>query len=369
MQLASLARALRLSNRDAPVAHDQSLVSSEVTDVATAEVISGGRSVEGRRSELRKISQETLDTIKRGRYEFMGESVDFSVRAKESCKSTKFYSSDSSLKEWATPSIGSKSDGSGSLPAHICVLQISTLDAARLLDDMYHNNPDEAGNGIGVLNFASAIKPGGFLNGTDGQEQSIARASTLHATLLTSEAQQFYKLHGSQSNGGYYSHGMIYSPKVTVFRDDDNRWAPKFEIDVLSCAAVNVNSVLSDSNANKSATMVSVEKEMKERMGRILFLFERTGVKNIILGAFGTGSFYNDVGTVARIWAQLLLVPSARFKKSFDRVIFAVMGKPTYDLFNDAFGAWEEQQEGTGDVPDFDSDSQESEESEESEDI
>jgi len=349
MKLSNFARALGLSNRDSPVLHHQSPFSSELTNV-----ISGGRSVEGRRKELRQTGQETLDAIQQGCYEFMGKTIDLSI---ESCKSTKFYTPDSVIKGWVTPSMASGSDHPGT---HISVLQISTIDAARLLNDMYHNNPSEASNAIGVLNFASAIKPGGFLNGSDGQEQSIARASTLHSSLLTPEAQQFYKLHGSQNNGGYYSHGMIYSPKVTIFRDDEGRWAPKFEIDVLSCAAVNVNMVLNIANdANKPATMVNIEKEMAERMGRILFLFERAKVRNVILGAFGTGSFYNDVATVARIWAQLLVVPSARFKKSFDRVIFAVMGKPTYDLFNDAFGAWEERlgdETSTEDVPKFDSD-------------
>jgi uncharacterized protein (TIGR02452 family) len=190
------------------------------------------------------------------------------------------------------------------------------------------------------------------MNGTDGQEQSIARASTLHSTLSTSEAQQFYKLHTSQNNGGYYSHAIIHSPKIAVFRDDDGRWAPKFEIDVLSCAAVNVNMVLTNNpDASRAATMVSVEKEMKERMGRILFLFERSGIKDVILGAFGTGSFYNDVATIARLWAQLLVVPDARFKKSFDRVIFAIMGKATYDLFSNAFVAWEGQQGGESSSP------------------
>jgi len=306
-------------------------------------VIPGGRSTEGRRGELRKISQETLDAIHRGRYEFNDKSIDLKTRTQESCKATKFYGSDSATKEWATLTPSSIAS-----PTHNSVLQITTIDAARLLDDMYHNNPSEAHNVTGVLNFASATKPGGgFLDGLDGQEQAVARASTLHPTLLTSEAQKFYKFHGAQNNGGNYSHGMIYSPKVTIFRDDDGCWAPKFEIDVLSCAAVNVNMVLS-SAANKSATLVSIEREMKERMGRILYLFERAGVRNIILGAFGTGFLNNDVATVARIWAQLLVVPSARFKKSFDRVIFAIMGDPTYALFNDAFLAWEQQDDGIG---------------------
>jgi uncharacterized protein (TIGR02452 family) len=345
----SFARAFGLSNRNLSVANNDQ--SSESSD-AIPKVVSGGRSVEGRRSELRRTSQETLDVIQRGRYELNGKSIDLKTRTQDSCKATKFYASDSALKEWATlkamtrTSSSTGSDRLRSSPTHISVLQISTIDAARLLNDMHHNNPSESGDIIGVLNFASAIKPGGaFQNGTDGQEQSIARSSTLHSTFFTYEAQQFYKLHGSQNKGGYYSHAMVYSPKVTVFRDDDGRWAPKFEIDVLSCAAVNVNMVLSNAgDVNKRATTVSVEKEMKERMGRILFLFEQNGVQNIILGAFGTGSFYNDVATVARIWAQLLVVPSARFKKSFGRIIFAIMGKPTYDVFNNAFVAWEQQE-------------------------
>jgi len=336
----SLARAFGSSKRDPPVSNQPPKMNA----------IAGGRSAEGRRSELRKISKETLDTIHRGRYEFSGKTIDLKTRTQESCKATKFYGSDSATKEWAIPtaitplSIVSRSDHPSS-PTHNSVLQISTIDAARLLDDMYHNNPSESHNVTGVLNFASATKPGGkFLDGLDGQEQAIARGSTLYPTLLTSEAQKFYKSHGAQNHGGYYSHGMVYSPKVTIFRDDDSCWTPKFEIDVLSCAAVNVNMVLS-SAANKSATLVIIEKEMKERMGRILYLFEHAGVRNIILGAFGTGFLNNDVATVARIWAQLLVVPSARFKKSFDRVIFAVMGDPTYALFKDAFLAWEQDEE------------------------
>lgn len=344
----NIARALNGEQVPAPVVEDQFKLPPPPSDV---KVFSGGRSVEGRRSELRKTSQETSDAIQKGRYEFNSKIIDLRVKTQESCKGTKFYNTDSVVKEWATStpiasSSSSNASSSGSpvfSPTQISVLQISTIDAARLLDDMHHNNPSEAGNVIGVLNFASPLKPGGaFLGGSDGQEQSIARASTLHSTLGTSEARQFYKQHGTQKQKGYYSHGMIYSPKVTVFRDDDGHWARRFEVDVLSCAAVNVNMVLNNNEgASKAATLVTIEKEMKERMGRILFLFEHNGVRDVILGAFGTGTFYNDVETVARLWAELLVVPCARFQRSFDRVIFAIVGKPTYDLFNNAFMAWD----------------------------
>ena len=76
---------------------------------------------------------------------------------------------------------------------------------------------------------------------------------------------------------------------------------------------------------------------MKERMGRILFLFEKHGVKDLILGSFGTGVFQNKVSLVAAIWAELLVAPGARFANSFDRVVFAILGHPTFVEFKDAF--------------------------------
>jgi len=71
-------------------------------------------------------------------------------------------------------------------------------------------------------------------------------------------------------------------------------------------------------------------------------VFEQKGIKNIVLGTFGTGVFRNDVAIVARIWAHLLIVADARFKNSFDRIIFAVTGGKTFGDFQSAFEAWGE---------------------------
>ena len=134
---------------------------------------------------------------------------------------------------------------------------------------------------------------------------------------------------------------MIYSPNISIFHDDDGNWTYPFLVDVLSCAAVNAGEVRKANNYIISTGQeVEIEKEMAERMGRILYLFESKGVRNIILGTFGTGVFCNSVATVARIWAHLLLLPEARFKDSFDHVIFAITGEETFTNFQSAFNAW-----------------------------
>jgi len=220
------------------------------------------------------------------------------------------------------------------------VLEISTLDGARLLASTLRNNPT-ANSRIAVLNFASATKPGGgFLNGAQAQEESIARSSTLYSTLLEKPAQQFYDLHTQTPENLYYTHAMIYSPKVKVFRDDHGGWTQPITVDVLTCAAVNAGKIRASAFAGgrrRDATENSIEKEMKERMGRILYLLEKEDVKNVVLGSFGTGVFGNDVRVVARLWAELLATPTARFRTSFDRVIFAITGKSTYVEFANAF--------------------------------
>lgn len=76
---------------------------------------------------------------------------------------------------------------------------------------------------------------------------------------------------------------------------------------------------------------------MRERMGRILFLFEKQGIKDLVLGSFGTGVFKNKVSLVAAIWTELLTAPGARFANSFDRVVFAIIGRSTFVEFKDAF--------------------------------
>jgi hypothetical protein len=89
-------------------------------------------------------------------------------------------------------------------------------------------------------------------------------------------------------------------------------------------------------NADKTSVEDGIEKIIRDHMG-ILFLFESKGIGNIVLGSFGAGVFKNNVSMVARLWADLLVVDGAGFKNRFERVVFAILGKQTFDQLQDAF--------------------------------
>ncbi|KAH0587128.1 hypothetical protein H2248_005944 [Termitomyces sp. 'cryptogamus'] len=291
----------------------------------------GTKDYNDRRAILRKIANDTLAAIKIGSFVLNDVTHELQSKTEDSKKRTTYYAPDSLLSTWSTSPITLDV----ATLTEFLILEISTLEAARLLV-----TPTGTDEKVAILNFASAKKPGGgFLTGAQAQEESIARASTLYPTLMTSQAQNFYTLHNRNPKGGYYSHAMIYSPGVIVFRDDGDEWLEPITVDVVTSPAVNAG-VLRKSlwgKASPQATEERIEKVMKERMGRILFLFEQQGAKHIVLGSFGTGVFQNDVTTIARLWAELLTAPNARFKNCFTRVVFGILGNKTFTEFKRAF--------------------------------
>ncbi|KAJ6631863.1 hypothetical protein B0H10DRAFT_1865357 [Mycena sp. CBHHK59/15] len=280
-------------------------------------------------AHLRDIATTTLAAISAGKVVVNGLLYDLRSKLAESTHQTAYYPPNSLLSAWHSFSPAQTSPTE--INTVIEILETTTLDAARNAGLKGYKRP------IGVLNFASAEQPGGgFINGASAQEESIARSSALYASLMTPTAQQFYTLHCADGKGGYYTHAMVYSPHVVVFRTDDGAWAEPMEIDVLTSPAVHAGLVRKRA-APGTAVEVDIMRAMKERMARILFLFERRQVRNIILGSFGTGVFQNDIDTVAGIWAELLCGPSARFGSSFQYVAFAVVDHPTYKRFRREF--------------------------------
>lgn len=231
---------------------------------------------------------------------------------------------------------------------------------------------------LGVLSFASPKRPcGGFLQGGDEQEDKIARHSSLLASLSSPAAQQFYQEHKKflrEDGSGLHDHSMVYSPGVVVFRregDDDlppdrdvtstsptlnegvgGEFILPYSVNVVSAVAVNAFAVRAKHIILPSEQEFfenGIRGAMKERMARILYLFEERGNRALVLGAFGCGpQSQNNVEAIASIWAELLVCGDlegpgntkreARFKNSFEKIVFAVPGR-IIEQFKRAFKA------------------------------
>ena len=187
------------------------------------------------------------------------------------------------------------------------------------------------------LNFASAKNPGGgFLRGNRAQEEDLARASGLYACI--GPVSGYYD---ANRNCGtcLYTHNMIYSPKVPIFRDDDDQLlaAPHF-VSIVTAPAVNAGAM----RRNEPEKMALIETMMLERIERILSVAVLHRHSTIILGAWGCGVFKNDPADVAR-WFYKQLVENVRFHHAFSDIVFAVLDRSnrpqTYSSFARQFSA------------------------------
>lgn len=185
----------------------------------------------------------------------------------------------------------------------------TTLDAAQDLADVYP--------AIACLNFASAKNPGGgFLSGSQAQEESLARSSGLYATLQTQP--NFYAYHRRGSSSLYSDH-VIFSPNVPVFRDDDGTllntpWFTSF----ITAAAVNAGAV----RQNEPAHVGHIIPTMEQRTRMVLGVAALHKCDALVLGAWGCGVFQNDPATIATIFKNELAQP--RFRQRFRHIEFAV---------------------------------------------
>lgn len=194
-----------------------------------------------------------------------------------------------------------------------------TLEATKLI--CQHTGSFEAINGFNngniiILNFASAKKPGGgFLNGAMAQEEALCYRSNLYSSLVTQK--DFYN--PSHALPITYTHRMIYSENVTIFRDDEYAllYQP-YQVNIITCAAVNRKICKSDSLADKV---------MKERAERILYLAKMKKADHLVLGAWGCGVFGNKITFVINMFLDLI---KNKFNNVFKTVIFP---SPVYEHY------------------------------------
>ncbi|MEU3650850.1 TIGR02452 family protein [Lentzea sp. NPDC034063] len=257
-------------------------------------------------SRLRAIAHDTVAISERGSY--FTDAGEVAVAVAPAVAGTRLHLPDEVL------SLPPETDG-----VRIDVTNESTLDATRRL-----------GGDVAALNFASARNAGGgFLNGAQAQEESIARASAIYPCLRA--AGDFYAYHRAHDDLTY-SDRVIYSPRVPVFKDDKGTLLPQpYEVSFLTAAAPNRSAIL----RNQPERIDDIPLALLRRTIRVLHVAASHGHRRLVLGAWGCGVFGNDPATVARIFALAL-----RDNRFFDHVVFAVLdrqeGAPTLTAFADA---------------------------------
>lgn len=262
---------------------------------------------------LRAIAQETIAILARGSYRTgRGAEVVIGDQVTRAVAGTRLFEPDEVLPP------PSPVDG----PPTVEVTNESSLSAARRL-----------GGDPACLVFASARNPGGgFRNGAQAQEESIARASALYACLRA--APDFYAQHRAEPDLGY-SDRVIYAPAVPVFRDGRDRpLDAAYPTSFLTSAAPNRSAML----RGQPEHLGEIPTILRRRAARVLAVAAAHGHRRLVLGAWGCGVFGNDPTTVADAFAEAL-----RQSPWFTHVAFAVLdrhaGTPTYAAFRAAFGA------------------------------
>ncbi|MBS0029842.1 TIGR02452 family protein [Chitinophaga sp. 22321] len=267
------------------------------------------------------VAHETLDIIEKGGYQNnRGELIHIGDTLQHSIVNTIHYRPDD------FPLLFKQRDEMLKTGAvhhtHISVTAETTFAAARRLI------VTEGVSRVCCLNFASAKNPGGgFLGGAQAQEEALARASGLYASLRTKQV--MYDI--NRANGTcLYTDNMIYSPLVPVFRDDHDALLDQpYHVSVLTSPAVNAGAIRN----NEPERLKDMEAVMLGRIEKLLSVAVAQKQTTLILGAWGCGVFRNNAEDVAR-WFAHHITNNEVFKHAFAQVVFAVYesGEKKYNL-------------------------------------
>jgi uncharacterized protein (TIGR02452 family) len=255
------------------------------------------------------MAQQTVEIVKQGRYTLAdGRAVEIGPLVESCLADTCFYTPED-LEGVRNAVMASSPEGSEAI---VEVRNETTLAGiSRLLA--------EADGAVAALNFASAKNPGGgFLNGSQAQEESLARSSALYASLL--QAPRYYERHRA-SQSCLYSDAMIVSRDCPIFRDDEgNLLESPVKATFITSAAPNAGAIAS----NTPKELPFLQETLLRRSGYVLALAAAHGCRELVLGAWGCGVFRNNPAMVADVFARHV-GQGGRWSRRFRRIVFSVL--------------------------------------------
>jgi len=260
------------------------------------------------REKRKGIAEDTLRILEQGYFNnSKGERINIDALQAKAVEETKLYRPDHSddlLLKIDSPTLN--------IPSKITVSGQTTLDATRnLIQEGYED--------VICLNFASAKNPGGgFLGGSQAQEESLARSTGLYP--CQQKAWDYYEVNRKTKSCIYTDH-MIYSPYVSIIKDEEgNNLDELTYCAVITAPAVNTGVV----KRKESKRIPEIEIVMKRRIRKVLAIALENNHRAIVLGAWGCGVFQNDPKDISSYFKEIL---NTDFKDKFERIEFAIYAK------------------------------------------
>lgn len=273
------------------------------------------------RHQRARIAQETVNALETGQYVApSGRVISIAGELAQCLQATHLYSPE------ALQALQARLQSAGEAgPARIEIANETTLAGINALS--------RAGaSPVLALNFASAKNPGGgFLGGSQAQEESLARSSGLYLSLQ--QARPFYEQHRA-SRSPLYSDAMILSPDCPILRRDDGSWLEQpLQASFISCAAPNAGAIADSDEGNRQFR--EIPQVLLRRARYILVLAAARGYRHLVLGAWGCGVFRNEPALVASSFANLLRHEG--FDRHFSVVRFSVLDHAADPIIYKAF--------------------------------
>ena len=184
-----------------------------------------------------------------------------------------------------------------------------------------------AGMEVSLLNMANRQNPGGgVINGAGAQEEYLFRCSNYYRGMFR-YAPYAGKYGLTRSHWSYpldRDYGGIYTPGVTVFRENECRGYAlsdePWRVNMIAVAGMN-NPRLVYENGEACIAPELVD-GVKNKIRTIFNIAIDQGQTNLVLGALGCGAFHNPPKHVAQLFAEVLC--EREFHDAFQRICFAV---------------------------------------------
>lgn len=182
---------------------------------------------------------------------------------------------------------------------------------------------ERAGGKVCVLDSANFTRPGGnYLGGGWSPEEQICAESNLFPVLEGLKA-AYHDANRQSGRGGLNTDRAVYLNDIVFTTGGVTK-----RRDVLVAAPVNRRFALENHRSEAECDM-----DLANRVEAIMRIAAANEVDTLVLHAFGCGFFENDPKVVAELFKSWIDAHPGQF----ERVVFAIAGGPSLDVFRDVF--------------------------------